>query len=62
MPHNTMKVIANEARRDQVIDNYILTQYSLKAGRKKFEKKGYKTSTMKDLQQMLTWEVFGDVD
>ena len=31
--YNTMEfIVANKARRDQMIDNYILIQYSLKAG------------------------------
>ena len=35
--YNTMEFIANDARRDhQMIEDYILTQYSLKAGVRKF--------------------------
>ena len=33
---NTLDIIAYEARRSQMINDYILTQYSLKAGLKKF--------------------------
>ena len=33
---NTLDFIAYEARRDQMINDYILTQYSLKAGLMKF--------------------------
>ena len=47
--YNTMEFIANEARRDQMIDGYILTQYSLKAGQRKFGQDGRK-ATMKELQ------------
>ena len=41
-----------------MINDYILTQYSLKAGLKKFGEGGRK-ATMKELQQMLAREVFG---
>ena len=56
-----MEFIADKARRDQIIYDYILTQYSLKASLQKFREKGQK-ATMKELQQMLTSEVFGEVD
>ena len=52
-----MEFVANEARRDQIIDDYILTQYSLKARLKKFREGGRK-ATMKELHQMLAREVF----
>ena len=56
-----MEFVANEARRDQIIDDYILTQYSLKAGLRKFGEKG-QNSTMKELQQMLAQEIVVEVD
>ena len=59
--YNTMEFITNQARRDQMIDNYILTQYSLKAGLRKFREDSHK-ATMKELQEMSTQEVFGGID
>ena len=44
-----------------MINDYILTQYSLKAGLKKFGEGGRK-ATMKELQQMLAREVFGETN
>ena len=58
---NTLDFIAKEARRDQIFNDYILTQYSLKAGLKKFGEGGRK-ATMKELQQMLVREVFGETN
>ena len=48
---NTLDFIAYKARRDQMINDYILTQYSLKVRLKKFGKGGRK-ATMKELHQM----------
>ena len=56
---NTQDFIANETRRDQMINDYILTQYIIRAGLKKFGEGGRK-ATMKELHQMLTREVFGN--
>ena len=44
-----------------MINNYILTQYSLKARLKKSGEGGRK-ATMKELQQMLAKEVFGETN
>ena len=38
--YSTMEFIVNEARSDQMIDDYILPRHSLKAGLRKFEEKG----------------------
>ena len=44
-----------------MINNYILTQYNLRAGLKKFGEGG-RQATMKELQQMLAKEVFGETN
>ena len=46
--YNTMEFIANDARRDQMIDDYIHTRYSLKADLRKFGEARYE-ATMKEL-------------
>ena len=57
--YNIIEFIANKARSDQAINGYALAQqYILKAGLMKFDQK----ATMKELHQMLTQEVFGEVD
>ena len=47
--YNTMHFIADEARKDQMINDYILTQHILKAGLRKFEEKDH-NATVKELQ------------
>ena len=47
--YNTMNSIANEARRGQMNDDYILTQHSLKADLRKFRERG-RNATMQELQ------------
>ena len=44
-----MHFIADEARKDQMINDYILTQHILKAGLRKFEEKDH-NATVKELQ------------
>ena len=58
---NILDFIAYNARRDQMINDYILSQYSLKVGLMKFGEGGRKV-TMKELQQMLAREVFGETN
>ena len=60
--YHTIEFIANEARRDNVINDFILTQYSLKADTRKFRKKGCKATMKELLEQMLRREVFGEID
>ena len=57
----TLDFIANGTKRDQMINGYILTQYSLRARLKKFGEVGRK-ATMKELQQILTREVIGETN
>ena len=58
----TLDFIADEARRDQMINNYILTQYILgRAGLEYFGEDG-REATTKELQQMLIREVFSETD
>ena len=47
--YNMIDFIANEARRTQMTDDYILTKYNLRSGLRKFGEKGC-NATMKLLQ------------
>ena len=57
----TLDFIANGTKRDQMINGYILMQYILQVRLKKFKESGNK-ATMKELQQMLINDVFGETN
>ena len=58
---NTLDFITHEVRRDQMIDDYILAQYSLRTGLKKFFIEGGKKSknerTTADVNQKSLWRI-----
>eukprot|EP00536_Pseudo-nitzschia_multiseries_P009445 jgi/Psemu1/23192/gm1.23192_g len=59
--NSALQHIETSIHQEQMIEDYILTQYSLQTGLKKFGKAGM-DATMKELKQMMAREVFGKID